>query len=111
MFVVLATSLVLSGCFESGGAINQAVSQSDSCMFSDIKDAKKGCKNGQVAIFLPMQWGNEQLPILAASAFCDYRYSVVQNNGGVSCIFTDVRLKEKEKDTAGLEKKKDEIAK
>ncbi len=111
IFVVTAISLMLSGCFDSGTSGSQSVSQSDSCVFSEVKDARKECKNGQVALFVPRQWGNEQFPILAASVFCDYRYSIVQNNGGVSCIYTDVRLKEKPQEKAGSDKKKDEATK
>lgn len=109
---VLAISVLLSGCFESGGsASNQLVSQSASCIFSAVNDAKKECKNGQVAVFMPGQWGNEQLPIYAASIFCDYRYSIVHDKGGVSCIFTDVRLKDKPQDKAESGKNKDESVK
>jgi len=112
IIVVAAASVLLSGCLESGGSSGgQSLSQSESCVFSDIKDAQKECKNGQVALFAPRQWGNEQLPIYAAATFCDYRYSITHSNGAVSCIFTDVRLKEKPQDTAEADKKKGEAAK
>jgi hypothetical protein len=43
--------------------------QSESCLFTAINEADKVCKTGQVAVFVPLQWGNEQLPIYAASIF------------------------------------------
>ncbi len=93
-FAVVVMSAMLTGCFEGAAS----VSQDSSCVFTQTDDAIKQCKNGQVAVFLPMQWGNDQLPVAAASSFCDYRFQIVQNNGGVSCIFTDARLKEKQQE-------------
>ncbi|MEQ1526016.1 MAG: hypothetical protein ABL911_04635 [Gallionella sp.] len=96
VFLLAGVSVMLGGCFEKPAtdAEKASLSQDASCVFSELSDAKTSCKNGQVAMFAPQRWGNEQLPIYAASSFCDYRYTVVQNNGGVSCIFTDARLKE-----------------
>lgn len=95
ILVFAAMSMMLSGCLEKVESTDKTVSQDSSCYFQEFKNAKTNCKNGQIAIFAPSNWGNDQLPIYAASNFCDYRYSIVQNNGGVSCVFTDARLKDK----------------
>ncbi len=47
----------------------------------------QACTAGQKVAFLPNRWGNEQLPIMFAAVNCDLRYSVVTNNGGVTCIY------------------------
>jgi hypothetical protein len=98
--LLVAVSVVLCGCLEKSGTESKSISlsQDSLCLFSEFGDAKTKCKNGQVAVFAPSRWGNEQLPIYAASNFCDYRYTIVQNSGGVSCIFIDARLKENPKD-------------
>ncbi|MGB7651082.1 MAG: hypothetical protein WBL62_07815 [Gallionella sp.] len=93
ILISTALSLLLVGCAEKSSSTN--VAQDSACYFMDIDSAKTSCKNGQVAVFAPSRWGNEQLPIYAASNFCDFRFSIVQTNGGVSCVFTDARLKEK----------------
>jgi len=49
------------------------------------------CKEGQKIIYLPNQWGNEQLPIIFAGFNCDLRYTVVSNNGGVVCIYKPMK--------------------
>ena len=62
------------------------------------------CKDGDVLAFLPARWGNEQLPIFAASQLCNFNKAVVYNNVGVTCIYTGVRVR------ARLDKeKKDQV--
>jgi hypothetical protein len=95
--VIVTTTMMLLGCTEKPSiAVKEtAMSQDSSCYFMDVDHAKSSCKNGQIAVFVPSRWGNEQLPVVAASSFCDFRFSIVHTNGGVSCVFTDARLKEK----------------
>jgi hypothetical protein len=50
-----------------------------------------GCKEGQKIVFLPNQWGNEQLPLYFAAMNCDLRYTVVSTKGGVVCIFKPIK--------------------
>ncbi|GIX35135.1 MAG: hypothetical protein KatS3mg126_0914 [Lysobacteraceae bacterium] len=45
------------------------------------------CVPGQKVAFLPMRWGNEQLPLYFAASNCDLRYSVAITNGGVVCQY------------------------
>ena len=82
----LAMSLIaLSGCSKPDSAINP----SSLCEVTawDKEASAQACKPGQKIVFLPNRWGNEQMPIMFAAVNCDLRYSVVQNNGGVSCIY------------------------
>lgn len=51
------------------------------------------CKLGQKVVYLPNQFGNEQLPILFAAVNCDLRYSVALTNGAVTCIYGPITLK------------------
>jgi hypothetical protein len=58
------------------------------CLMTDVKDH---CQEGQLAWFMPPRWGNEQLPIVFTAAVCDFRHPIVWTNGGVACIYTNVR--------------------
>jgi len=58
------------------------------CVVSNVPDR---CKEGQLSWFAPDSWGNDQLPLKFAAFSCDYRYPIVWNNGGVSCIYTNLR--------------------
>ena len=65
--------------------------QSNICHVKDGDEAATKCESGDVILFQPSSFGNVQLPIIISSAFCDYEHPIVYNEGGVSCIFTDVR--------------------
>lgn len=47
----------------------------------------RGCKKGDVVLYLPSQWGNEQLPVEFAGKKCDLTKQVVWTKGGVTCIY------------------------
>lgn len=64
--------------------------QGDVCFVLDYPlgmSALKTCKPGERVVFLPQQWGNEQLPLQFVSMACDLRYTVAMTNGGVVCIY------------------------
>jgi len=63
----------------------------DICHVSSINDAFKKCEDGDTVMFLPSTYGNDQLPLAAAAAFCDFSKPVIWNTGGVSCVFTSER--------------------
>jgi hypothetical protein len=92
--VILSISL-LSACGPQGGAINQkpTIDQDNICETADFGVAKN-CTPGQKIIFLPQQFGNEQLPVFFAAANCDLRFSVVLTKGAVTCIFQPMKPKE-----------------
>ena len=85
IYIVLA-SLVLFGCEQKA-----QVDQSKLCIYSSDDEAKQ-CKAGEMSWFAPSQWGNEQLPLKVAAAYCDFNHEVMYNNSGVICVFTDKRL-------------------
>ena len=63
----------------------------DICHITSISDAFKKCEDGDTVMFLPSIYGNDQLPLTAAAAFCDFSKPVIWNTGGVSCVFTSER--------------------
>ncbi|HEX7369988.1 MAG TPA: hypothetical protein VF284_06880 [Rhodanobacteraceae bacterium] len=67
-----------------------ALDQGDYCFVLNYPmgmSALKTCKPGERVVFMPQQWGNEQLPIQFVSMACDLRYTVALTNGGVVCIY------------------------
>ncbi|WP_156803896.1 hypothetical protein [Alishewanella aestuarii] len=46
-----------------------------------------GCKFGQRLSFQPERFGNEQLPIVVMTHFCDITKPVYFNKAGVVCIY------------------------
>nr|PMI52312.1 hypothetical protein BCU43_19900 [Vibrio lentus]PMI89476.1 hypothetical protein BCU35_23040 [Vibrio lentus]PMI98573.1 hypothetical protein BCU32_16865 [Vibrio lentus] len=61
------------------------------CHFANGDEANAKCKDGDVAMWTPNSFGNEQLPILYISLFCDFEAPITHTVGGVSCIFTTKR--------------------
>lgn len=86
IFLSLVAAAGFSGCGTNG-----EIDQSKLCIFNDINGVKE-CKNGEMAMFSPASWGNEQLPITVAGMVCDFNHPVVYNNAGVICVYTDKRL-------------------
>ncbi len=83
-------SACMSGCSaRSAGSQDTKIDQSSICEVHDWKaDASAAvCHAQQKIVFLPEQWGNEQLPILFAAVNCDMRYGIALTNGGVACIY------------------------
>lgn len=103
-FAAAVGLLVLSGC-SSGEPVDKSkpdpvdnnvtagglFDQSQLCVANDDAEASK-CTPGQLIFFRPTRWGNEQLPLTVAALYCDFSHQIVQNNGGVVCVFTDKRL-------------------
>jgi hypothetical protein len=65
--------------------------QANICMVSDDASAME-CKPGKLIFFRPDYFGNEQLPLNIAAAYCDFNHQVMHNKSGVICVFTDKRL-------------------
>ncbi|HBG92758.1 MAG: hypothetical protein A3J81_02655 [Nitrospirae bacterium RIFOXYB2_FULL_43_5] len=85
--VVVLVSLFITGCNQS----NPKIDQRKLCQVSDDAGAKQ-CKAGELVYFAPKVFGNEQLPLNIAAAYCDFNYQVMHTKGGVLCVFTDKRL-------------------
>jgi hypothetical protein len=92
---VISASILLAGCNqgdkqERKPSERNQDGQTKLCQVSDLAvlfGEKLACEPGQKVAFLPNSFGNEQIPILFAAKFCDIRYSVVSNPGGVVCIY------------------------
>lgn len=82
---------MLAGCIS---ATESNSTSRTSCEITDInyQEAAEKCERGQRLVFLPDTWGNGQLPITAAHAFCDPHQPIVHNEAGVSCIFDPIDL-------------------
>ena len=103
----------LAACKQEAATLAPEVPLIDQTLLCEVKNWQKdatalACKPGQKVLFLPATFGNEQLPILFAAVNCDHRFSIALTNGGVSCIYTPLKMTAAEaKDAIG----KDEIIK
>ncbi|MEX1221131.1 MAG: lipoprotein [Idiomarina sp.] len=84
--LIAVAAFALAGCNQQ-----PHVDQSNLCIYSNDEEAKQ-CKTGEMAWYKPNRWGNEQLPLSVAGAYCDFNYEVMYNNAGVICVFTDKRM-------------------
>lgn len=76
--------------FSSGCVKEKSVDQSNICIYSNDEEAKE-CTPGELSWFNPSSWGNSQLPLSVAAAYCDFNYEVMYNESGVICTFTNER--------------------
>ena len=83
---ITLVALALAGCNQKA-----QIDQSKMCVYSSAEEAKQ-CKDGEMSWFKPGTWGNEQLPLNAASVYCDFNHEVMYNNAGVICVFTSKRV-------------------
>ncbi len=96
----LALPILAIGFSQSVNALSFGTQQNPdhACLVSNAVDATKKCKKGDLLVYTPKSWGNEQLPLLLGGAFCDYTYPIVYNTSGISCVFSDDRKKQWAKD-------------
>jgi hypothetical protein len=91
MLFAVCSSLVLSSCIDSGKKESKNENQESKedkpvlCVIENKDGDVSQCEDGQLLVFLPRSWGNDQLPIEVAALYCDFDHSVVYNNGGVVC--------------------------
>jgi len=83
MLFAFCSSLILTSCLES--VKNQGEDKPVFCVIKHDGDDVSQCEDGQILVFLPDSWGNDQLPIDVAALYCDFDHSIVYNNGGVTC--------------------------
>ncbi|HIF9262219.1 TPA: hypothetical protein ACX6Q5_001477 [Photobacterium damselae] len=89
--LILGIALSITSFSSLAGFDFNSIKQDRVCQFANGDEAKSNCKDGDVALWTPSVFGNEQLPILYVALFCDFNAPIVQTIGGVSCIFTTKR--------------------
>jgi hypothetical protein len=83
-------ALLLTACQPADTPRPPRIDQSAVCNFDNDTSAQR-CKDGQLAFFQPATFGNEQLPLVVASAYCDFAHPIMHNRGGVLCVMTHQR--------------------
>lgn len=66
------------------------IDQSSLCLFTQDQQAAD-CRDGQLAYYKPESARGGQAMLNVAAAYCDVRYQILRNEGGVLCVFTDER--------------------
>ncbi len=82
--VVAAAGVLFAAC--GGGKIAY---KNEVCEVGNeiLNGEEPPCKDGQIFSFRPNRWGNEQLPVLVATYFCDFAAPIVQSKAGVACVY------------------------
>lgn len=85
----LVSILALSSGLLMGCDPQLSIDQQNICMVDQAgyDSVSANCKEGQKVLFIPDVFGNKQMPIVFAGIYCDMRYQVVHNEGGVACVF------------------------
>ena len=94
VIAISVSALVLTGCYEQESRAQSvqavaepAIDQSETCFFRDL-GLNRNCKIGQKAIMLPdEEYAREELSLMFVARYCDFRYPIVANGRGVTCIF------------------------
>ncbi|WP_267523415.1 hypothetical protein [Campylobacter sp. MG1] len=85
IFFCLASSILFLGCNQNAtNTYKNEVCIVNENIFSGVEP---NCKNGQVFYFQPSQLMNKQIPIVVSTYFCDFKFPIVQNEGGVTCVY------------------------
>lgn len=89
IFGFVATLSNLQGCDYNSLAspVNDTVCE---VATTDAKEIAEKCTKGERILFAPSSWGNEQLPVLFSSLYCNHKYAIALTKGGVSCIYSPV---------------------
>ena len=86
------TAVSLASAFIGYATLNAAFAQTNLLDFTErvcvVRDFNlNGCKKGDTILYIPKEWGNEQLPVNFAAQFCHFNKQIVWTNGGVSCVY------------------------
>lgn len=94
MIILFAGAFVclIAAAFWGGNPILRSwqIDQASLCLFANDQQAAN-CKDGELAYYKPESARSGQAILNVAAAYCDIRYQVLQNEGGVLCVFTDER--------------------
>jgi hypothetical protein len=84
LLIAAVSSGLLLGCDN-----HLSIDQQNICMVDQAgyETVSATCKEGQKVLFIPDVFGNKQMPVVFAGMYCDLRYQVVHNEGGVACVF------------------------
>lgn len=63
-----------------------SVAQARVCYVSDFDT--RGCIKGDELLYLPNNWGNEQLPVEFIAKKCDFSKQIAWTKGGVTCVYS-----------------------
>ncbi|EGU41576.1 hypothetical protein [Vibrio scophthalmi] len=91
ILIALGITLSISSFSASAAFGINSIDQAKVCQFANGDEAQDRCKDGDVAMWTPQTFGNEQTPLYYVSLFCDFDAPIIHNIGGVSCIFTTKR--------------------
>lgn len=85
IFLSLILSIVFLGCTQNA----KNVYKNEVCLVNDtiFNGVEPNCKEGEVFYFQPNQLMNKQVPIVVSTYFCDFNFPIVQNEGGVTCVY------------------------
>jgi hypothetical protein len=53
--------------------------------------ASVNCEVGQVAVYAPRQWGNQQYPVILAGYICSFDHPIVWNDSAFACVYAGKR--------------------
>ncbi len=70
---------------------NLTIADPNTCIVSKVEAVRSKCKVGDILVFAPNTFGNEQYPILVAGSACDFSKPIVWNTGGVACVLDKPR--------------------
>lgn len=92
---LLCSVLILSSfspAFAFFGGNGKEVNQANVCKAESFEEITGNCKEGDILLFTPKTWGNEQFPIAVSGIVCNINHQVIMNNSGVVCVYTEKRI-------------------
>jgi len=87
-FTLSLSLFSLAGCNSETSAVEPTSSSQtqEICVIDQSFELSK-CQTGQNLFFQPSTFGNEQLPLIVISYFCDINKPIHFNKSGVVCIY------------------------
>ncbi len=94
LFGLCASIAFLSGCNNDSSNPNSKAKElaQEVCLVNQEDDFNK-CATGQRVFFQPQSFGNQQLPLIFISYFCDIHQPIHFNASGVVCIYQETKNK------------------
>lgn len=90
--IALGMALGISGCVDSAAA--KSYNRDSICIVDNWGDGPlESCQDGDVVLWKPGSWGNEQMPVVAAAMMCDFSMPIVYTTGAVTCVYRSAGYK------------------